>query len=95
MQIPRRIILGLAVTVVLALFLTVPGEKGLIKAYHLRQDLKALSTQNAELRRENAALAQEAHLLRENLPYLAHIITREMNMVRPGDTIVVIKKKTD
>lgn len=93
MGIPRLMTIGLVITALLALCVTVPGEKGLVKAYHLKQELKTLAAQNAVLRQENAALAQEAHLLRENLPYLEHVITKEMNLVRPGDTIVVIKKK--
>ena len=93
MRLPRFMVCGLVLTAGLALFLTVPGEKGLIRSYHLKQELVTLNVQNTGLRQENNALAQEAHLLRDNLPYIEHVITKEMNLVRPGDIIVVIKKK--
>jgi cell division protein FtsB len=93
MKITHCISYGLVTTAAVALLFTIPGEKGLIRAYHLKQELKALNAQNASLRQENYILAQEASLLRENLPYIEHIITKEMNLIRPGDTIVVIKKK--
>jgi len=93
MQISRLIMYGLIMVAVLTSLMSIPGEKGLIKAYHLKQELATLNAENAVLRRENEALAQEARLLRENLPYIEHVITKEMNLVRPGDIIVVIKKK--
>jgi cell division protein FtsB len=93
MQISRLITYGLLMMVALTVFFSVPGEKGLVKAYHLKQELATLNAENVALRQENETLAQEARLLRENLPYIEHVITKEMNLVRPGDTIVVIKKK--
>lgn len=93
MQISRLIMYGLIMVTVLTSLMSIPGEKGLIKAYHLKQELATLNAEKTVLRQENEVLAQEARLLRENLPYIEHVITKEMNLVRPGDIIVVIKKK--
>jgi len=87
------LMLGLSMMVVLTLVFTVPGEKGLLQTIKLKKELAVLRTQNLQMKKENQMLAQEAGLLKESLPYIEHVITREMNMVRPGDTIVIIKKK--
>jgi cell division protein FtsB len=87
------LVLGFTMMVALTLVFTVPGEKGLLQTMKLKKELVVLRTQNVEMKRENQMLAQEAGLLKESLPYIEHVITREMNMVRPGDTIVIIKKK--
>jgi cell division protein FtsB len=71
---------------------TVPGEKGLIRSYQLHQELEDLQVRNADMRKKNHALAQEALMLRENLAYIEHEIIQEMNLVKQGDMIVVFKK---
>jgi cell division protein FtsB len=78
-------------TVLLILF-TVPGEKGLIRGYQLHRELSELQEQNSTLRKENVSLTQEAYMLRENMAYIEHVIIQEMNLVKPGDLIVVFKK---
>jgi len=94
MTISRALIIGTVMALFLTLAYTLPGEKGLIKVHHLHQELNTLTEQNNSLRQKNYTLAQEAHLLRENLAYIEHVIIKEMNMVRPGDTIIVFKSKT-
>ncbi len=78
--------------IALLLLVTVPGEKGLIRGYQLHQELKDLKEQNSTLRKENVSLTQEAYMLRENMAYIEHVIIQEMNLVKPGDLIVVFKK---
>ncbi len=78
--------------IALLLLVTVPGEKGLIRGYQLHQELKDLKEQNSTLREENVSLTQEAYMLRENMAYIEHVIIQEMNLVKPGDLIVVFKK---
>ncbi len=78
--------------IILLILLTVPGEKGLIRGYQLSQELSNLKVQNATLRKENVSLTQEAYMLRENTAYIEHVIIQEMNLVKPGDLIVVFKK---
>ena len=76
----------------LFLLFTVPGEKGLIRGYQLYQELSDLQEQNATLGKENVSLTQEAYMLRENMAYIEHVIFQEMNLVKPGDLIIVFKK---
>ena len=32
-------------------------------------------------------------MLKDNMAYIENVIVKELNLVRPGDTIVVFKKK--
>lgn len=92
MRISRPVVYALILTTVLFLFFTVPGDKGLIRSYQLYQELKNLQEQNVSLKKKNEALAREASMLKENLAYIEHVIIQEMNLVKPGDRIVVFKK---
>lgn len=83
---------ALALTVTMLLVFTVPGEKGLIRSYQLHQELMDLKVQNDLTRKTNLVLAQEALMLRENLAYIEHVIIQELNLVKPGDIIIVFKK---
>ena len=91
-RISRPVVYALILTTVLFLFFTVPGDKGLIRSYQLYQELKNLQEQNVSLKKKNEGLAREASMLKENLAYIEHVIIQEMNLVKPGDRIVVFKK---
>jgi cell division protein FtsB len=92
MKISRAIPYALVMVTLLLLLFTVPGEKGLIRSYQLRRELLEMQDQNASLKKKNQTLAQEAVMLRGNLAYIEHVIVQEMNLVKPGDIIVVFKK---
>ncbi|MBN2297558.1 MAG: septum formation initiator family protein [Deltaproteobacteria bacterium] len=92
MNISRSIVLGFIVVITLVVIFTVPGEKGLIRGYQLHQEFLNLKENNASLQKKNIALTQEAYMLRENMAYIEHVIIQEMNLVKPGDLIVVFKK---
>lgn len=92
MSISRPIAYALILVTLLLLILTVPGDKGLIRSYQLYQEFKDLQTRNASLKKKNQALTQEASMLKDNLAYIEHVIIQEMNLVKPGDIIVVFKK---
>jgi cell division protein FtsB len=92
MKTSRAVPYALVMVTLLLLLFTVPGEKGLVRSYQLHRELQELQVQNADLKKKNQTLAQEALMLRENLAYIEHVIVQEMNLVRPGDIIVVFKK---
>ncbi len=92
MNISRSIVLGFIAVLALLVIFTVPGEKGLIRGYQLHQEFLNLKENNASLQKENVALTQEVYMLRENMAYIEHVIIQEMNLVKPGDLIVVFKK---
>jgi len=92
MNISRPVTYGCILTIIVFLIFTVPGEKGLIRGHQLHQELSDLKKQNKMLRKENVSLTQEAYMLRENTAYIEHVIIQEMNLVKPGDLIVVFRK---
>jgi len=93
MNVLRHTTYIVALMTILLLVLTLPGEKGLIRGYQLYQELVDLKNQNTSLEKGNCLLTQEAMMLKENRAYIEHIIIKEMNLVHPGDKIVVFKKK--
>jgi len=85
--------MGLVMAIALLLVFTLPGEKGIIRGYQLHRELTSLKKHNAAIEQENAGLAREATMLRDNMAYIEHVIVKELNLVKPGDTIVVFKRK--
>lgn len=81
------------IVTVLTLGLTLPGEKGLVSAYKMHREMNDMERKNAEFKTQNYQLTRKALLLRENSTYIEHVIIKEMNMVRPGDIVVVLKSK--
>jgi cell division protein FtsB len=93
MTVTRSLTYGLILVIALLLVFTLPGEKGIIRGYQLHRELITLKSRNVQLDLENAALTQEATMLKDNMAYIENVIVKELNLVRPGDTIVVFKKK--
>lgn len=93
MSVTHSLSIGMVLVIALLLVFTLPGEKGIIRGYQLHRELISLKTRNAGLEQENSVLAKEATMLRDNMAYIEHVIVKELNMVKPGDTIVVFKKK--
>jgi cell division protein FtsB len=93
MRTAHALILASIVGLALLLVFTLPGEHGIIRGYQLHRELESLRHTNEDLERENTVLEKEATMLRDNMAYIEHTIVKELNMVRPGDTIVVFKRK--
>lgn len=93
MRVTHSLSIGMALLIAMLLVFTLPGEKGIIRGYQLHRELISLKTRNASLDQENSVLAREATMLRDNMAYIEHVIVKELNLVKPGDTIVVFKKK--
>ena len=93
MRVTHSLSIGMALLIAMLLVFTLPGEKGIIRGYQLHRELISLKTRNASLDQENSVLAREATMLRDNMAYIEHVIVKELNLVKPGDTIVVFKRK--
>ncbi len=93
MNISRVIGIGIIIIILLFTLFTVPGEKGLVSTYHLHQQLVRLEKKNILLQQENEKLAMKASLLKKDKPYIEHTIIKELNMVRPGDIVIIFKKR--
>jgi cell division protein FtsB len=93
MTVTHSLTFGLILVIALLLVFTLPGEKGIIRGYQLHRELTTLKSRTTALETENASLTREATMLKDNMAYIEHVIVKELNLVRSGDTIVVFKKK--
>jgi cell division protein FtsB len=93
MTVTHSLTFGLILVIALLLVFTLPGEKGIIRGYQLHRELTTLKSRTATLETENSSLTREATMLKDNMAYIEHVIVKELNLVRSGDTIVVFKKK--
>jgi cell division protein FtsB len=67
------------------------SRSGFAGYLHLRQDLRALQTQNARLRVENDRLAREVDALGTDPRALERVARTELGWVRPGEVILDLK----
>lgn len=87
---PKRLLLIAAAITGGALLLYRPGFTRWIE---LKAHMEQLRVQVEALRRENQRLTEEARRLREDPAYAEAVARQEMGFVRPGETVVKIKKR--
>jgi cell division protein FtsB len=68
-------------------FLIVFGNNGLVDNYILKEKLKILKEENAEVTRENHEHNKEIALLRTNAQYIETVARKELGMVKKGDVV--------
>lgn len=73
--------------VLLMLLLTVFGERGLVKAYHLANERDEIRSKIQKLRRENQYLRGELSAIRGDKHYIEDIARRELGFVKAGETV--------
>ncbi len=78
----------LAVVVVLALaVMSVVGNRGLIRLYHLRQERAALEREIEQLSAAKAALAAEVQGMRIDPSRIEAIAREDLGLVKPGELV--------
>lgn len=70
------------------------GENGYLATMQARGTQAELRDQIARMRIKNQQLKEEIHELRTNPKALEEAARRELNMIKPGETMVIIKDKT-
>jgi cell division protein FtsB len=83
MKIGRYLIIFL----VLMGFLIIFGNNGLVDNYVMKEKLKILKEENAQIVLENNGLKKEISLLRNNPQYIEAVARKELGMVRKGDIV--------
>jgi len=77
-----------AILVVLGLALvSIVGNRGLIRLYHLRQEQAALAREIDQLGAANAALAEEVRALRTDPSRLEAIAREDLGLVKPNELV--------
>jgi cell division protein FtsB len=69
------------------IFFTFFGDKGLLKVYRLRRELKEIQRANVELQQENERLRAEINNLRTNKKYIEELARRELGLVKKGEIV--------
>ena len=69
----------------------VVGENGYLATLRARQEYDSVTTALTRLQNENQRLREESDRLRTDLNALEEAARRELGLVRPGETLVIIK----
>lgn len=67
------------------------GERGLTAMLRARSEFEALEQALARARQDNAALREEARRLRDDPQAIEAVARRELGLIRPGETVFVIR----
>lgn len=84
---PRRWVLIPLTAVLVMLFFTVFGERGLLHIHHLKQEQEELTKRLAETQRETERLKREIDALRNDRIYLENLARREFGLVKPNEVV--------
>jgi cell division protein FtsB len=69
------------------------GENGYLATLQARGDQARLTDAIARLRIKNQQLREEIHELRTNPRALEEAARRELHMIKPGETMIILKDK--
>jgi len=83
----KRVLITVLMLVLVMIFFTFFGEKGLLQVYRLRKELKEIERVNMELRQENERLRAEIGNLRTNKKYIEELARRELGLVKKGEIV--------
>ena len=86
-RIKHRLPLLLGGFVVITLFFTAFGEKGLIKIYKLKKELRRLHTQKVFLEKNNQELAQNISKMRREKTFQEHSARETLGLAQDGEII--------
>ena len=90
----RYIAAGLVVALCILLVNAIVGENGYLATLRLKAEEASLAASVAALRRENQQLQQDAKRLRHDPAALEETARGELGLIRPGETLVVIRDAT-
>lgn len=77
----------LVIFLVLMGFFIIFGNNGLVDNYIMKEKLKILREENAQIAQENDSLKKEIALLRNSPSYIESMARKELGMVKKGDTV--------
>jgi cell division protein FtsB len=70
------------------------GDRGLLAMIDARRQHTELAATIARQRAENARLREEARRLREDPSAIEEIARRDLGLIRPGETVFIVKDLT-
>ncbi len=82
---------GLSIVLCVLFVSSLIGENGYLATWRARREERALTASLALLRLENQRLQQEAARLRADPTALEETARRELGLIRPGETLVIVR----
>ena len=67
------------------------GENGLLGRIKAKRDYEVLSQELATLRHENNLMREQARRLKDDPSAIEEAARRDLNLIRPGETLVIVK----
>jgi cell division protein FtsB len=86
----RALLWGLSTALSVLLVNAIVGEHGYLAALSARRELNAVQATVAKLRMDNADLQAEGRRLATDPTALEETARRELGLIRPGETLIVI-----
>jgi len=89
----RRRVIGYAVTTIAFVLVVnaLVGENGYLATMRANRESDELRAQLRQLREENQAIQEQIHRLKTDPSALEEAARRDLRLLRPGETMVVIK----
>ena len=69
------------------------GDGGILQLWQERAETQALELEIQRLRVKNSQLAEEIHALRSNPQAIERLAREELGLVRPGETVFLIREE--
>jgi len=82
----------LLVFVVITAWLTIFGNRGLIRVYKLSKERDSINVYNGKLKAENDALGEEIQRLKADNKYIEMIARKEMGMIGKNEMVYQFEK---
>jgi cell division protein FtsB len=89
----RRLFILPLVAVVVILYFTVFGDRGLLRIYHLNREKNEVQSRLDSVKNENMKLGREVDALKNDRRYLESIARRDFGMVRKNEIIYQFPQK--
>ncbi len=93
----RRRLIGWTIFVVSGLLMVnaLIGDNGYLATIRAEREYDALDASLARIRFENQDLRREIRRMRDDPTALEEVARREQGLIKPGETVVVVKDATD
>ena len=82
----------LLVFVVITAWLTIFGNRGLIRVYKLSKERDSINVYNGKLKAENDVLGEEIQRLKADNKYIEMIARKEMGMIGKNEVVYQFEK---
>lgn len=92
-QLRRRLVSYALIAVAIALMVNaVVGENGYLAKLRAQQQYEELASEVLKLRLENQQLKEQARRLKEDPSAVEDAARRDLGLIRPGETLIVVRE---